>query len=386
MPLAFQAANICLDHSPRHGGLYRAVNDFASAIPGPIVSFTTTADGSTTPLGTHSIACGEGLGTRSCHILSRRAATIATAATRDADLLVVHSLFRAHNSWAQRHSRRYGIPYWAVPHGCLDPWGLSHRTIAKRLWLTAVGRRYLADASHVICSTDREREKAAAWLPPKRAVVVNWPVTLPGHIDHGASRRRLRLGLGIPDDSLVLLFMGRLHSMKRLPETIGLFCEAHRAPWHLVVAGMDGDISREQMASQIPARFHDWVHLIGPVTGDKWTDAYAGSDAFISLSYRENFGYSIAEATAFGLPLLVSDGHDLTHEMPQSSNGMLACGWRVRSNTPAEWRPALDSLISSTASDRAIRGAVGCRWAADALSFDRFRDALYRLADTAVLP
>lgn len=380
-----QAANICLDYSPVHGGIYRSVGDFSRALPAPVVSFCTTGEIAGHPVATDDatmIACGNGIGSRSCLFVSRHATQLAAAAVEKADLLVVHSLFRGHATWAQKHARHHGIPYWAVPHGCLDPWGLKNKFIAKRLWLTAVGQRYLEAAQHVVFATTREREKAGRWAPAKRSVVVNWPVTLPAHVDHSASRTRLRTRLGISEQSLVLLYMGRLHSMKRLPETIQCFCTAHRAPWHLVIAGMDGDITRQQLAEQIPPDFRNWIHLIGAVNGNEWTDAYAGSDAFVSLSHRENFGYASAEAAAFGLPLLLSDGHDLAYEMPFSSNRTFAGGWLVAGSNPSYWPQALTDLFSANESDRARRGDICGRWAADTLSFTRFQETLHRLAHT----
>ena len=55
---------------------------------------------------------------------------------------------------------------------------------------------------------------------------------------------------------------------------------------------------------------NDRIRHYNPVYGhDKW-NLLAASDAFVHLSHRENFCYSVIEAAALGLPLLISDGVD----------------------------------------------------------------------------
>lgn len=371
--------NICLTHSPAYGGIFRAVQDFSLALNAPILSFD---DGRAAfpPVepgpAVHRVRCGAGWLHRDCHWLSHAARHEAEQIVCDSDLLIVHSLFRAHAAWASRVVERTGGGYLAVPHGCLDPWGLSQRWLAKRLWLRTVGSRYLARARYVVFATRRERDKAAPYVPASRAVVVPWPVEVQAHVDRPGARFRLRTRLGVPAESLVLLFVGRLHSMKRLPATIDLFCTNHRAPWHLVIAGMDGDTTRERLRTMIPHSFRDRVHLVGEVSGDQRADAYAGSDAFVSFSYRENFGYAMAEAASFGLPLLVSEGHDLAHDMPMSGDRSFAAGWMVPTHGPSEWVAAITALLTSSVAERSARGQCGQEFVGRNLSFAGFRQAL----------
>jgi glycosyltransferase involved in cell wall biosynthesis len=377
------AFNVCLTHAPAYGGIFRAVQDFSRALRAPILSFddrraTCLALEASPPV--HRVRCGLSWPHSECHLLSSSASREGKQIVGRSDLLIVHSLFRAHAAWAAQVAENNGGTYWAVPHGCLDPWGLSQKAIAKRAWLMAVGRRYLANAEHVVFATRRERDKAAPYVPSSRSFVVPWPVAVPTHIDRSAARVRVRKQLGLPPESLVLLFVGRLHSMKRLPETINLFCAAHRPPWHLMIAGMNGDITREQLAARIPTAFRDRVHIVGEVSGERWVDVYAGSDAFVSLSFRENFGYSIAEAAAFGLPLLVSEGHDLVHEMPGAAANSFEAGWMVPTHGTPDWTVAIRQLLSSSFDERSERGHCGEEFVRRNLSFERFRQTLSDLA------
>ncbi len=100
------------------------------------------------------------------------------------------------------------------------------------------------------------------------------------------------------------------------------------------MVGMDGDVSREQVASVVPGNMSRQVHVIGGLAGDEIRSAWMAVDAFVSLSFRENFGYIAAEALSYGLSVVLSAGHDLAYEMPQGPDGRLACGWLLGDNSP----------------------------------------------------
>ena len=377
--------NVCLSHDPALAGLYRAVNDFALALDAPIVSFDDgrsdrTALGIAEPGTVVRIPAGTGWLSRDCHVVGPAAARQAETAIADADLLVVHSLFRGHAPWAAGVARSRGLRLWAVPHGCLDPWGLSRRRWAKHAWLAVCGNKFLGNAERVIFATHREAEKARRWIPEGRGAVVHWPVEVPEPADRDLRRRRFRDRLGVRDSQRLLLTVGRLHSMKRPFETVAAFCNAAAADCHLALVGMDGDITARQVAAAIPTAWRHRVHVVGPLSGDDLAGAYLGADGFISLSFRENFGYAAAEAIAHGLSVILSPGHDLAYELPRHG-GHLACGWLLPDDSRGAAVQAIEAFCRMPAAEAAARGAAGARWARETLPFERFRDSLRSLAN-----
>ena len=378
--------NVCLTHDPAFGGLHRSVQDFSRALSAPILSFD---DGRGERVGVEAgvsvrrLGCGTGLLARDCRVMPASVARQADVAVDDADLLVVHSLFRGHATWAQNGARHHRGRYWAVPHGCLDPWGLSHRGLLKRVWLEARGRSYLAHADRIVVSSRRSLEKASPWLPDgsaaDRAVVVHWPVDLPRVDERTVARAAFRGRQGIPEQARLLLFVGRLHAVKRPIETVQAFCEATssvgQGTCHLAIVGMDGDLTQAEVRAAIPPDCRERVHVVGPLTGADLAAAQLASDGFISLSFQENFGYAAAEALAYGLPAILSPGHDLAHEMP-ACDGRFACGWLLGDDARAtavaairEWAGARDATLAAA-------GAVGRTWVGETLSFERFRERL----------
>lgn len=380
------AWNVCLTHDPALGGLYRAIGDFARGLDAPILSFDdgrhdraalSAADGAV------RIPCHDGWLTRDCHVMPAAAARQAETVLAAADLLVVHSLFRAHAPWAARQALTRRRRYWSVPHGCLDPWSLGHRRLAKQAWLTIHGRAFLAGADRVVFSTARARDKARPWVRGDHAVVLHWPVDVPALAGRDEARGRFRERLGIPGDVPLLLFVGRLHPVKRPLETLARFCAADTRGAHLAMACIEGPLTKADLARAIPPSHAGRIHLVGPLAAPELGNAYLASDGFVSLSRQENFGYAAAEAVAHGLPVILSPGHDLAHDMPRDSADRLACGWLLPDDSAAAAGQAVAEWAALVAGERgklAMRGATGRAWAADALAFERFRAGLRRLA------
>lgn len=380
-----QAWNIAVEHAPALAGLYRGVGDFSRALNAPILSFCRDGGGgpegpSAQPI--RNVRCGWSPPGFPCLFIGRHARRLASEIVGATDLLVVHSLFRGHVAWAAAHAGRRGAQLWSVPHGCLDPWGLKHRSLLKQTWLRINGPRALGRATYTVFATTRELAKARPWTFSRSAAVIPWPVALPELGDLDAARLRFRHRLAIPESATVILSVARLHTMKRPVETIVAFQSAAAPDAHLVLAGMDGDIRTAQLETLVPADQRGHVHIVGPLFGRDLHDAWCGADAFISLSFRENFCYSLAESLGYGLPVIVSPGHDLAWDLPADRSGRWPYGWLLPDDS---LRTAADAIRECVARRRTAAGitdrrsAAGRSWVAENLSPDVFRSRLYRL-------
>jgi glycosyltransferase involved in cell wall biosynthesis len=368
------ALSVCLDLSPSHGGLYRAVVDLAHAAESPILSFR---DGTgCLPQGevgvpVHVIDLTHGSRCRRLIRLSKGDVRAAEYAASTPRVVFCHSIFRSHNAWVRRFCGSRAMPYVAVPHGSLDPWVFRRRWAGKAAWMAAYGRRYFHDAALVMYSTHAERVKAENTLgfAPK-SCVVHWPVdaceSAPTASERQAARRRLKL----PLSQRIVLYLGRYHSMKRPLEIAATFIRAALPDAMLVMAGFDGDVTARQLGSVAPAE-GERVRVLGPAFGEQRSDLFLAADAFVSWSYRENFCYSAAEALGFGVPVILSPGNDLRSELEGTSSGWF----------PDD--PSLDSLeqslrdFSSTPTEGlASMGESGLRFVRNACSRKKFNDSI----------
>jgi glycosyltransferase involved in cell wall biosynthesis len=389
--------NVCVDHQPAHAGLYRGIRDFARALPGGILSFDGQLSESPSDPGVCRVVCGHNWLSRRCHTLTPAAIRAADAVAGEADVLAVHSLFRAHCRWAWQWAQRLRRPYWVVPHGCLDPAGFSRRNALKRIWMWRVGQRLFTDSDAVVFATRREMAKAASLLAGigsqasgqsrrPRGVVIPWPVDVPSLVGVDVARTAVRARLGIPADDRILLWVGRFHETKRPLQAIKAFSKANPSGCHMAIVGLDETLTRADVMKAIPESLASRIHVLGELRGPALAEAWLAADGYISLSVKENFGYTAADALAYGLPLILSPGHDLAYELPGADEGKLAYGWLLPDNTAEaavqaiqEWGDLGAGRGGMVSRSTEMRDSSR-RWAADNLSPERFESVLRKLA------
>lgn len=383
-PTAEVPRTVCvgIDLVPSHGGPCKTVGAFQRALGAEVVSFT-HPDNLAEAQGAyrHVRTIGGRFGRQFLYAPPSEIARLEPLAAQ-AGLLSCHILYRHSAHWVWRQARRRKLPFWIVPHGCLDPFVFTYRAGIKRLWMSWLGRRMLASAAHVIFSSQRELEKARPWLSRDNGRVVHWPVDVPEALDIASSRAQCRARLGLPASARLLLFLGRLHSMKRPHETLENFAVRRPPDWHLVFVGPDGDVTAEQLQrTAAAADLAGRVHCVGPAYGADKLRWQAGADAFVSFSVRENFNHAAAEAMAAGLPVLLSAGNDLGPELAARE-----CGVILREDSPHSFQEALATLEATPAAGLQQWGRNGQAFVRSELSFARFRENVRLLAREAVQP
>jgi glycosyltransferase involved in cell wall biosynthesis len=182
--------------------------------------------------------------------------------------------------------------------------------------------------------------------------------------------------LGISDNARVLLYFGRLHSMKQPLETIRSVAKAGVASLHLLMVGNEQDVSlKDCYAVADKCGIAGRVHLIGPVYGEAKFDYMMAADAYISLSHRENFNHTAAESLSAGLPVILSPGNDLQGDIAEA-----ACSWGLSSNNSEDAALAIQEFAEMESRDLMGMGSRGRQWVKENLQFSTFRDRLNTVA------
>jgi len=368
---------------PSSGGTAQVVRNFQKALGADVVSFTDAAmlaaEGSAVPGAVHvPVTRFPGLHNYlwAAPVARREADRLAASA----DLLVCNMLYRYHTHWVKGWARRRGIPYWVVPHGSLDPYSYTFRPAIKRAWMAVHGRRFLAGARHVIFSTERERRKAVAQYDGANSRVVHWPVTALDMTNAGMIRKQARQRLGLGENDRLLLFLGRLHEIKRPLEIVSAVAAAGRSNVHLAIVGPDETITAGQVLAAgerlgLPGR----LHVPGAAYGDAKKEWLHACDGFISLSWMESFGLSVAEALSVGKPVIIAPGVDLGEELKP-----VGCGWFLPDDKLESAAAAIREWAEVPEAELRERGGRGRDFVLRELTFERFTDKLRALADEAI--
>ena len=143
-------------------------------------------------------------------------------------------------------------------------------------------------------------------------------------LEHLPSRQALRNRYPIIGDRKVILFLGRLSHKKGVDIVIRAFSQValKRDDIFLVLAGPD-DGTRERAAALISqCGVAERSLFTGMVVGEDKRVVLGGSDIFVLPSQSENFGISVVEAAASGLPVVISDRVNIWREFHDARAGV----------------------------------------------------------------
>ncbi len=198
------------------------------------------------------------------------------------------------------------VPYVVFLFGQLMPWAMRQKRLKKRLFLSFFGRRYLNHASALQCTSSAERESVKQLGLSTPTIFIPYIINK-SKLSNFPVRGSLRFELGIKEKDIVLLFLARLHHVKRPELPLEVLIKLRRPDIHLIYAGPDEEGYQEQLQKQSQkAGFSDHVHFLGKIDDVGVQQALSDADLLIMPSEQENFGMSAAEALMSGLPILTS--------------------------------------------------------------------------------
>lgn len=218
------------------------------------------------------------------------------------DLVHIHGMWNRVTWSAAREARRAGRPYVVSPRGMLQAGSLAHRGWRKRVVFSAVERGVLAQAAWLHATSPEEAEALEALRLTSRIVVIPNGVDLPAAPVVRPAAAPFRV-----------LFVGRLHPIKRLDLVIDAFVALrHQRPdARLSIAGPDEYRLRASLEARAAAAAGaiDWHGAVDAVQRD---ELLGSAHALVLCSDSESFGMSVVEAMAMATPVVVTT----------------SCGWR----------------------------------------------------------
>jgi len=267
-------------------------------------------------------------------------------AARQSDILHSHGLWMFPNVY----------PAWAVrgtdcrlvlsPRGTLAPAALARSPFVKRVFWT-LQREVISRAACLHATSNNEYDQIRAFGVRAPVAVIPNGIDLPGKIDN----------VRIEGGRQRMLFLGRLHPIKG----IDLLLQAWRQVqgrfdnWELRLVGPDEGGYGERMKRLAAELGAERVSFGGPAFGaQKWAE-YAASDLFVLPTHTENFGMSVVEALAAGVPVIVTKGAPWS-ELPKQG-----CGWWIDIGTEPLVE-CLDNVLRIPKTTLAEMGGRGREW------------------------
>jgi poly(glycerol-phosphate) alpha-glucosyltransferase len=291
------------------GGIFTSICDFKKALDSSVVDISkvdSQADISFKPaisIG-YNLVLRYGKGQRkSLHTLLKSAQTVIIHGLYDEPSLTVYKMRLFDENFT----------YAIVPHGMLDPWVFTYRSLRKKIWFLLVGKYLLRHAAVVICASEGEKRKLMRITKDANYQVCHWGIS--DRYQEGRKaicREALERKWGIPQRPKLIILIGRISALKRFSHIAKTFLAGKlMEDYRMVIIGIPEEEAELKAIQDEIAKSKNSIFLLPPQFGQDKNDIYMAADLFVNMSHRENFSYTTVEALSFDLPVVVSDGVDI---------------------------------------------------------------------------
>jgi glycosyltransferase involved in cell wall biosynthesis len=133
-------------------------------------------------------------------------------------------------------------------------------------------------------------------------------------------RAKIRQELGLNDDAILFIFLGRLNKDKgifTLAEAFNRLNKRHPNV-HLIYVGPDEGIYEEKIIEMVDDR----TNLIFYGATEVPEHLFSAADIFCLPSFREGFGSSVIEASAVSLPVICSNVYGMEDAFIHNKTGL----------------------------------------------------------------
>jgi len=203
------------------------------------------------------------------------------------------------------------------------------KTGVKRFILKLLDKLFAGFATHIIVDSPSQlafirRENV---ISTRKGVVFNYGsicgVNLEKFKPNLDAKKEKRKDLNIPQNALLILYLGRLNTDKGVLDLARAFANidrelVHHA--HLIYVGPDEESMQQKIKSILKNQTEN-LHFVDCTTRPEYF--LASADILCLPSYREGFGNVIIEAAAVGIPSIASRIYGISDAIVEMKTGLL---------------------------------------------------------------
>ena len=294
---------------------------------------------------------------------------------------LIHSHYWLSGQVAWLAQERWGVP---LVHSMHTMARIKNQQLAEgdtpEPELRVIGEQQVVDAAdRLVANTDDEAKDLINYYDadPERVAIVHPGVDL--DVFTATDRRGARVRVGVDQNAVVLLFVGRIQPLKAPDVLVRAAAEllAHDPGLadrlQVVIAGgpsgtgLERPHHLEELAASLG--LSKTVTFIPPMQRTTLADWYRSADVCVVPSYNESFGLVAVEAQACGTPVVAASVGGLRTAVVDDFSGVLVDG-----HDPRSYMHAIHRLITDAGEhERLARGALAH---AQSFGWDRTTEAL----------
>jgi glycosyltransferase involved in cell wall biosynthesis len=235
------------------------------------------------------------------------------------DAVHIHAIFSCSTTISMIIARLKGIPYIVRTIGQLNSWSLTQSRLKKSLMLSLTERKNLMNALAIHVTSKAEMDDVKKICNHKNILCLGLGVDVVNP---------LIASTPATNQTISFVFLSRIHPKKQLDkllEAFSIISKGHnKIPWKLYVAG-SGDTAYVTSLKQLADIYGigGFIEWMGHLDGEKKLRLLQASDWYVLPSISENFGLSVVEALATGLPVIVSEGVGISDTISQNKAGLV---------------------------------------------------------------
>ena len=246
---------------------------------------------------------------------------------KDYDLIHIAAVWNFPALVGSIASCAYKKPYIISPHGTLNKEAVYIKSkLLKQIYYYLLAMHCIKNANALHFTSEDEQINVTNFLKLR-----NQSFVIPNGIDLNeysklSGKGEFKKKHPVLKDKKYILFLGRITPKKGLDLLVQSFKELVKLDHDLflVIAGPDnegyGRVVRNQLKSY---GLMEKTLFTGMLMGEEKLSAYIDAEVFILPSYSENFGMTVVEAMACGVPVVVSDKVGISNVIKENNAGLV---------------------------------------------------------------